>query len=304
MSPEKRPMKRPPPTTANLRRLLLNWELVDRDGGPGTKPDSRGSWHLFCHLAAAGAIRRLSNGGAAWVGIHYDRRKERYEAAVFTTLSGRVVSLPLRSRETHRLLEESELCAYIEGASRGRILDRDANDAGDPTKDDRRQDYNQSPSSPKDGGPVWEMWTVSRDIRPGSPLGNSSVEAYAELLSVLGGRFASVVARGRMEPEYGHLRQMCAMVDAGFITPEEALTDIDAVAIPTNVERILLEATPEAFATAADMLVKLRKKPCYWMYSRKVSSFATASLLRRLVGTLAPAVVKSPKAKRSGNRRR
>ncbi|MFT3685845.1 MAG: hypothetical protein QM783_13140 [Phycisphaerales bacterium] len=190
----------------------------------------------------------------------------------------------------------------MEGASRGHILDRSANDPGNPTKDDRRQDYDQNVNSPNDGGPVWEMWTVSRDIRPENKLGSSLVEAYAELLSVLGSRFAAVVARGRMEPEYGHLRQMCALIDAGFITPEEAMTDIEAVAIPPDVERILLEATPEAFVTAAEMLAKRRKKPCYWMYSRKVSSFASASLLRRLVKTLGPAVAPEP-TRKSRNRR-
>lgn len=205
-----------------------------------------------------------------------------------------------------RLLGKAELLGYLEGASRGHILNRNANDPGDPAKDDRRQDYDQNPNSPKDGGPVWEMWTVSRDIRPSSRLGNSLVHAYAALLSVLGGRFGAVIARGRMEPEYGHLRQMCAMIDAGFISSEDALTDIEATAIPQDVEQILLEATPEAFVTAAEMLAMLRKRPCYWMYSRKVSSFATASLLRRLVATLSPAVIqhRSSEVKRSRNRRR
>lgn len=291
---------------AALRKVLLCRECVDHDGGPGTADDGRGSWHLFCHLLGAGAIFRLNPNGAAWAGIVYEASTKQYLAAVCHRAGREVRILPLLSAAASRLLSNADWIGYLEGASRGHILDRGANDPGDPEKDDRRQDYNQNPNSPKDGGPVWEMWAVSRDIRPSSPLGNSVVNAYADLLSVLGGRFAAVVARGRMEPEYGHLRQMCALIDAGYVAPEDALTDIEAVAIPPDVERILLEATPEAFVTAAEMLAKRRKKPCYWMYSRKVSSFATASLLQRLIATLSPALTQHAilESNRSGNRRR
>ena len=297
------------PPSRRLGRVFRDWQTIDRDGGPGTESNGRGSWHVFCHLAAAAGVLRIPDIGCAWAGILHDPSGDRYFSAICMQSGRRFEVHPLPSPAAARLLERGEWCGFIEGASRGHILNRVATDAGDPDMDDRRQDYDQNPNSPKDGGPVWEMWTVSRDIRPSSPLGSSLVEAYAELLSVLGGRFAAVVARGRMEPEYGHLRQMCAMIDAGFIRPEEALTDIDAVAIPPDVERILLEATPEAFATAAEMLVRKSRKPCYWMYSRKVSSFATASLLRRLVRTLSPGVTNSPKpraqakAKSSRNRR-
>jgi hypothetical protein len=184
------------------------------------------------------------------------------------------------------LITHGEWCGYLEGASRGHILDRSANDAGNPDKDDRRQDYDQPTNSSKDGGPVWEMWTVSRDIRTTNRLGSSLIQAYVELLRILGGRFAAVVARGRMEPEYGHLRQMCAMIDASIISAEASLVDIEPISIPPRVERILLEATPEAFARAAKFLVDTQPKPCYHMYERKLSSFVPASLLRKLVCSL------------------
>jgi hypothetical protein len=272
-------------SSKKLRKHLLNWEAIDRDGGPGAMDDGRGCWHVFCHLAAASAIYRMPSGTAAWVGVLFDAGRQRYFAAVCADLDGGS-SLPLKSAAAREMIACGKWHSYLEGASRGHILDRTAQDPGDSEKDDRRQDYDQNANSPMDGGPVWEMWTVSRDIRPSARLGSSLVDAYCELLSVLGGRFAAIVARGRMEPEYGHLRQLCAMIDAGFVTPSEALTDIDAIAIPPAIERVLLEATPRAFAEAANMIARTRRKPCYFMYGRKLSSFAPASLLRRLVSSL------------------
>ncbi len=276
-------------TGERLRRVLLDWQAIDGDAGPGAINNRRGSWHLFCHLAAAAALYRLPGRRPAWVGILYDRGARRYFAAICAGLNHRQSILPLKSRKARELVARGAWRGYLEGGSRGHILDRAANDPGDSQKVDRRQDYDQDINSLKDGGPVWEMWTVSRDIRAKSILGSSLIEAYGDLLDVLGGRFAAVVARGRIEPEYGHLRQMCALIDAGFVTPDEALTEIDAVAIQPNVERILLEATPEAFSRAAALLVRERRKPCYFMYSRKLSSFASASLIRRLAVTLGPA---------------
>ncbi len=279
-------------THEKFRKLLLDWRAIEGDGGPGTQRDRRGAWHLFCHLAAAGALFRITSGGSAWVGVLFNRDTNRYFAAVCTDINGRQSVLRLQSLAARELLASGQCCAYLEGASRGHILDRSANDAGDPNTDDRRQDYDQRIDSSKDGGPVWEMWTVSRDIRPISPLGTSVVQAYGELLEVLGGKFAAIVARGRMEPEYGHMRQMCAMIDAGFITKNDALSDIDAIAIPHHVEQRLMNATPQAFATSARLLLRKQRPLCYFMYGRKLSSFAPASLLRRMVTTLGPAVHK------------
>lgn len=269
-----------------LRNLLLNWHAIDNDGGPGTTNNRRGSWHLFCHLAAAAALYRLPNRCAAWVGILYDKRKRKYVACVCRGNSTGVSVQTLKSKSGRDLIARGVWAGYLEGASRGHILDRSAVDIGDPEKDDRRQDYDQNGNSPMDGGPVWEMWTISRDIRARNRLGTSLVEAYCDLLAALGGGFAAVVERGRTEPEYGHLRQMCAMIDEGFITPAEALMDIEAIEIPTAVERLLMQATPKAFALAADALAHTQSRPCYFMYERKLSSFAKASLLRRLVRTL------------------
>lgn len=278
------------PMVDTLRTLLLNWQAIDGDGGPGTVNNLRGSWHIFCHLAAAAGLYWLPRRGAAWVGILYDSESRRYFAGICIAGRRDHTMMPLATREARTLLAAGEWRGFVEGASRGHILDRGANDPGHSRKVDCRQDYDQDVDSPKDGGPVWEMWTISRDIRASNRLGSSLIEAYAELLDVLGGRFSAVVARGRIEPEYGHLRQMCAMIDAGFIKPSEAMTEIEAVVIPSKVERLLLEASPGAFARAAHLLLYRRRAPCYFMYQRKIASFASASLLGRLATTLGPAV--------------
>ncbi|CAG0986471.1 hypothetical protein PHYC_02051 [Phycisphaerales bacterium] len=269
-----------------FRQLLLDWSIIDGDGGPGTKADGRGSWHVFCHLAAGAGVFRLPRRGGVWVGITFDQSRRRYAATVCCTTSRGVAAYPLRSSPAATVLRRATWCGFVEGASRGRILDRQAHDPGNPITTDRRQDYDQNPNSTADGGPVWEMWSASRDIRTPRGAGDSLVSAYLELLSVLGGRFASVVARGRMDPEYGHLRQMCAMVDAGLIEVAEALCDIEPVPIPPAIATTLLEATPSAFAHAAAAIGLIRSTHAYYMYDRRVLNFASAALLRRLVRTL------------------
>ena len=82
---------------------------------------------------------------------------------------------------------------YVEGASRGHILDRNAKDPGDPQTVDRRQDYDRSVSSEEDGGPGWEHWCTSRDIVQPESLGSGLLKAYLTLVAVLGGRFAATV---------------------------------------------------------------------------------------------------------------
>jgi hypothetical protein len=262
-----------------LRRLLVDWRIIDGHGGPGTRPDGRGAWHVFCHLAAAAAVFERSGGGAVWVGVIFDAEAGGYTAAACWMERRRVISLPLSSPRAVRVLSQSRWRGYLEGASRGRILHRLAQDPGDPATADRRQDYDQNPNSPADGGPVWEFWTVSRDIvRRASP-GRRLVSEYLRLLSFLGPSFLAVVARGRSEAEYGHLRQLCAFVDAGLISAESALVELRPRAIPQAVERVLLDATPQAFVTAATELIGSRTKPVYHMYERRMPSFAGTELL-------------------------
>lgn len=266
-----------------LRRLLVDWSIIDGDGGPGTESNGIGAWHLFCHLAAGAAIFRSPT---AWAGLTYDARRRSYSATLCCKTRTGIATCPIVAPQAARLLRRAEWAGYVEGASHGRILHRGARDRGDPSTTDRRQDYDRDPDSTADGGPVWELWSASRDIcTPGRP-GYAIVRACVELISVLGGSFAGTIARGRAEPEYGHLRQMCAMIDAGLISVKDALRDTQPVVIPQRAEKILMDATPTAFARAAAELGRLRRTPAYYMYRRKITSFASASLLRRLARTL------------------
>lgn len=276
---------RTPSNTKLLRKLLLDWSIIDGDGGPGAEPDGRGTWHVFCHLAAAAGIVRLNSGKAAWIGILFDQTRRRYAASVCWSRSGRIAALPLFSPLATKMLKQARSRGFIEGASRGRILDRTAEDPGDPKSTDRRQDYDQNPNSSSDGGPVWEMWSASRNVVSPRGVGHSLVAAYLDLLVFLGGGFTGVVARGRMEPEYGHLRQLRALVDSGLIDVTDALLDLPPVAIPSELEMSLQRARPEAFARAATELSKHRTS-AYHMYSRKITSFAPAPLLLRLTRSL------------------
>jgi len=255
-----------------LRQLLLDWDIIGGQGGPGAKRGDGGAWHGFCHLAGGAGLFRTPGGKGVWVGITFDSSDRRYCAGLCCG-AGEVVH-SLNSREAERLLRTCEWRGFIEGASRGHILDRSADDPGDPELDDRRQDYDQNVDSENDGGPVWEFWTVSRDIVDPTSLGLGLVAEYLALLSFLGGRFAGVVARGRSESDYGRFVQLRAMVVAGLIDARDALWDISPVAIPRDTERLLLSATPAAFAEAATDLVAREPEITYFMYERKLSSFA------------------------------
>lgn len=259
-----------------LRRLLLDWDIIGGYGGPGANRGDGGSWHGFCHLAAAAGSFRTPEKCGAWVGIVFDPDVRQYRACACFDHESRVHTYPLQSPDTKELLRNCTWCGYIEGASRGHILDRNAHDPGDPGIHDRRQDYDHEVDSMNDGGPVWEFWTASRNIADPCSLGHGLVNEYLALLSVLGGRFASVVARGRAESEYGHLKQLGAMVNAGLITRDEALWDILPAPIPRDIELTLHEALPTNFAMAASVLVKTTREAVYYMYARKLASFASA----------------------------
>ena len=274
-----------PANIERLTRLLLDWNIIDGWGGPGTRPDDQGAWHVFCHLAAAAAVHRLPNGTAGWSGITFDPASRRYIATLCREDGEGVAILPVASSEARTLLGGSRLIGFAEGASRGHILDRDADDPGDPDRDDRRQDYDREASSEEEGGPVWEHWTTSRDIVTTGSHGAALVDAYLLLLSTLGGRFAATVARGRGEPEYGHVIQLCAMVRAGLVTVEDALWEVQPRVIPPDVERVLREATPTAVAAAAQRLAEAGGIPTYFMYERKRDSFVPARLLKSIAAT-------------------
>src|SRR5712691_12379428 len=65
-----------------LRRLWLHHTLVSgSDIGPGDRGDfDNGAWHVSCHLAGAGGVRRTKEGQIAWLEISHDRSRDEYFA--------------------------------------------------------------------------------------------------------------------------------------------------------------------------------------------------------------------------------
>ena len=96
----------------------------------------------------------------------------------------------------------------------------------------------------------------------------------------------ATVARGRFEPEYGHTIQLCALIKAGFIERSDALWDVEPVGIAAETEKLLYEATPEAFARGAKLLVQAIREPGYFMYERKRLSFLSLAVIRAVAQTL------------------
>src|SRR5262249_55929307 len=107
----------------------------------------------------------------------------------------------------------------------------------------RRQDFDQPATSPLEGGKVWEHWCTLRDLRPSNRVGLSALTAYVSLAAALGDRFCAAVARGRRD--YGHPRQLCALVHAGFVAKDVASWDVTPTVISAALEPGFLEADPE-----------------------------------------------------------
>lgn len=273
-----------PSNFKKTQKMFLDWRLILYQGGPGTAEADNGSWHVLCHLAGASGLFSNRDGNAGWAGITYDAGKGTYAATFSFTRDRQVATVRLDSEEGRAAMKGWLLRGYVEGASRGHILDRKAKDPGDPKQVDRRQDYDQPPSSKEDGGPVWEHWCTSRDIVTPSGLGTGMLRSYLTLVCLLGGRFAGTVARGRNDAEYGHLIQLRGLVRAGFIRPADAGWDIKPTPIPSRVENVLYEARPEDFLKAAAMLLRAApQQPQYFMFSRKIQSFVPASFALKVV---------------------
>jgi len=268
------------------QRMFLDWNIINGQGGPGTDPNDKGSWHILCHLAGASALFESPKKLPGWVGITYNEVGNSY-AATFSYYQGEKVRIAaLDSDEARKAMASYVLRGYIEGASRGHILNRKANDPGDSTKVDRRQDYDQQVDSTKDGGPVWEHWTTTRDILTVDSLGTSLLMSYLRLVALLGGRYCGTVARGRFDREYCHVIQLCSLVEAGFIAPQDALWEVEPVTIPQEVQVVFHEANPEAFLQGATMLLDIAKaQENYYMYERRIDNFVAASSLTTIART-------------------
>ncbi len=228
-----------------LRKLWLDRDLVQGYYlGPGDPGDSdHGAGHSACHLVAAGGVAKSRAGNLLWFEISYDERQEDYFASVSVQKESKFLTLKIDSAEGREILTQATILGFVEGNSQGRISAQGVIDPPSLFNACRRQDYDRPAADPGEGGKVWEHWCTLRDIRESARIGMSVLTAYVSLVSVLGDLFPAVVARGRKE--YGHPEQLCAMVQAGFVSRESALKDISPAALDPNKEIEFKSAIPK-----------------------------------------------------------
>lgn len=269
-----------------LRRLFLDHTLVTGENlGPGDRGDfDVGAWHVSCHLAGAGGVRRHKNGGLLWLEISHDRARDSYFASVTLRDAGSLRTVPLATAEGRSIVSDSRLLGFVEGTSLGAISAEGVQDPPDLFNWWRRQDFDQPVDATIEGGKVWEHWCTLRDIRPSHRIGTATLAAYVTLVSALGDRFAATVARGRRE--YGHPVQLAAFAWAGFVGHASATWDTKPVALPKAVEALFLQAKPGAALAAVERLEwpSLR----YYMFSRKLKGWSTAAHVRKDIKAFKP----------------
>jgi len=264
-----------------FRALLRDDALIRGQWGPGDPGDfDHGSWHILCHLAGGSGVLRTRS-GIAWCGITHRVMDDTYEASLIWTDGHTSFQEPLQSGPAKAVLTGAEPLGFIEGSSLGRISARGINDAPTAFNNWPRQKFDQPVDSELDGGIVWEHWSTTRDIRPSSVIGTSVLRAYLELLSVLGGRFAAVVARGRRE--HSHPEQLVALVKAGVLTSEEAYWDILPDPIPLPTQRLLYQSEPAAWLAAAQAL-STSGPGKYHMFARRIDRWSRTADVRRDLG--------------------
>jgi hypothetical protein len=263
-----------------LRRLWLDRDLADVDNiGPGDRGDfAAGAWHVGCHLAGAGGVRRLADGRIAWLEIVHDPRRDCYFAGATVSDSGqRVTTIPLDSAEGRTLLQKSTLLGFVEGNSTGRISARGVFDSTTQFNLWRRQDFDQPVGAAGDGGRVWEHWVTLRDISPASEMGSCVLAAYVSLASALGDLFAPTVARGRKE--YGHPVQLAALVFAGFCSEASATWDTTPLPLSAAQAKLLEAGAPDSALEAVSSM-EWDKRPRYYMYKRRIGHWCPAASVR------------------------
>jgi hypothetical protein len=256
-----------------LRQMWLDRKLIgDADIGPGDPHDfDNGAWHSSCHLMGAGGVRRTIDGRLMWLEISHSTAHDEYFASLTIRESAGIRTVSLDSAEGRVFLENSTVQGFVEGNSTGRSSARGVNDAPELFNLWRRQDFDQPIRSTIEGGKVWEHWCTTRDIRPSHRIGTVVLTAYTSLIAALGDRFPAAVARGRRD--YGHPKQLCAMVRAGLISEASATWETTPHPLPSAAEALLLEAEPAKSLLAIEML-DWTKAACYYMFARKLSSWS------------------------------
>ena len=265
-----------PSNVETLRRLWLDRTMIDGDDlGPGDDGDfDHGAWHSACHLAGAAGVRRASDGRILWLEVSHDRAKDEYYSSV-TPAGGSTHRLD--SADARALLNGSTLLGFVEGNSVGHISARGVNDPPTLFNLWKRQDFDKPVGSDEDGGKVWEHWCTVRDIRSTHAIGSSVLRAYVSLVAALGDRFVPTVARGRRD--YGHPKQLCAMVKGGLTASSSATWDVKPHRIPDVAEKKLLEAAPGQEAAAAATL-EWDATPRYYMFQRRIGHWSAADKVK------------------------
>ncbi len=264
-----------PENVEALRKLWLGRELVEGYYlGPGNPGDfDHGAWHVGCHLVAAGGVRQTKNGSLLWLEISHDMVHDQYYGSVTRRVENEIKTSRLDSAEGRALVYDSKLLGFVEGNSVGRISARGISDPPNLFHLWRRQDFDQPIDSKSDGGKVWEHWCTLRDIRESSRIGTSILTAFVSLVSALGDKFPASVARGRRD--YGHPDQLCAMIEAGFVSKEVAFWDIIPRPITSRAEELLLAADPPSEFEGVENL-EWEDQPQYYMYPRRIKSWSAA----------------------------
>lgn len=261
----------------NLRSLFLHPSLIDgEDLGPGNRGDfDRGAWHVACHIAGAGGVRRHRDGTLMWLEISHRPATDDYWATVTVRRGTTFETLGIDTADGRTALAGSSLVGFVEGTSLGRVSARGVLDPPDRFNGWRRQDFDQPVGSEEDGGKVWEHWCTLRDIRASHRIGTSMLTAFISLAAALGDRFIPTVARGRRE--YGHPKQVAASVHAGLTANASALWDTKPLAIPAAAAPALQESDPRRTLGAVESFPWKEPLPQYFMFERKIAGWSTAT---------------------------
>ena len=253
-----------------LKRLWLDRTLISRSNlGPGVREGE--AWHISCHLVAAGCVKRSRNGQLLWLEISHDGESDRYYASVTTSENGNINTMQIDSSQGNELVEGSTLLGFVEGTSVGRISAKGIDDSPESFNGYMRQRYDSTPGSTSQGGKTWEHWCTTRNFSASSDVGSSVLSAYIKLTAVSGDLFPATVARGRTQ--FGHPRQLDAMIVAGFTTEESASWQTEPVPIPRDIELRLQKATPADAFGAIELLEWNDIEPRYYMFERKIRNW-------------------------------